>query len=263
MCDGGTCKTVVQGQRCADGNTCCADGCCPSSTQSCCAGRCCDSGQCCGGECCVGTCIPGFDLCCPIDFFAAETADAVSAAAAPLCCPFGPPCGEHCCAENEKCCGDHCCPGDAACCGTACCAAGKHCCEGVCRNDPCGCPPGRLACEGFGCCELGAFCSREGCCPLSTGVVCGNPFGDPNAPCCSLDTEHCDTYDGTGTPWCCPKDQAHFGDGCCPADKPFFTALGCANGGPNGVFCCDDAPIGDHCDHFADHCTSNPVPGHR
>lgn len=263
ICENGECRVVTQGQRCADGNVCCGDGCCPSATQTCCGGTCCAADQCCGGECCDGFCVLG--VCCPIGFTAAEvtSADAV-AAGVPVCCPNGPPCGAECCDANEKCCGNHCCDSSAECCGTSCCAAGKFCCEGACQDEECGCPAGQAECPGEGCCPPGLPCSSDGCCPYDQGVVCGAALypGDSTRPCCPFETETCDFGwpDPVG-PYCCPKGQAHFGDGCCPPDKPLFTSLGCGTTGPNGEFCCDDDGLSEGCDNFAAHCTDRTVPG--
>jgi hypothetical protein len=103
------------------------------------------------------------------------------------------------------------------------------------------------------------LCSVEGCCHFLEQSPCcldaDLQTGRCTGPCCSRETEACMVNEAQTDTWCCVKGVDQYKDGCCPEDKPHFTAAG----GPGGsdIYCCpfDFTDISE--------CTQTPVQGRR
>jgi hypothetical protein len=269
LCDRGRCRNdpAKIGQKCGSSGceVCTNRGCanqidnagCFDRDGLCCDGVCCPSGQsCCGRTCCAGVCVDG--ICCAFG-------SAFTAAGTELCCPFGPPCGEgnaaRCCGENQHCCESSglCCDAGQECCGTTCCSAGQHCCDGQCQVEDCSCGAEERRCPDGRCCDRQEFCTTDVCCNLATAQPCCKELdfltGECAGPCCPYETEQCWGNEAETDFWCCPKGLPGYKDGCCPSEKPIFTA------GPDGIFCCPDPPPGPGDE--PEFCTQTPIPGRR
>jgi hypothetical protein len=227
---------------CPPGQTCTAEGCCPTfqacgnSNQYCCTGGdVCRNQQCCtpcGADCCERGMICKDGQCCtPHGSFCCKRGETSYSQG---CCPLGQYCGNDvccpppnecidvgvCCAP-EKACGQNpmlCCdkPGQICCrsqenqyfcgvsCGTGCCRPEEVCCNGKCYS------PGSTCCGSIGCAS-GDRCCGDHCCPRGAVCCMNNAEGSGGQGCCYAD--------GPESAYCCTRGNistcCRLGDTCC------------------------------------------------